>query len=198
MMKKLALAVALTALTTLGCSTAEEQTSPNTSTVTTVKETAEKKVSNNQRVTFANGSLEIEFPKGWSENEKENPFDIQYFDNRQRMNTGVFLYKSEDLAADATPQGTLEFHINDLQSKREKFTILEPEQTESLEGKKLTTAIYSGERNASKNYYKFTLVEFDEDPDQYLVILQVALPSTWRTSKPTLEEITRSAQLNAS
>ena len=114
------------------------------------------------------------------------------------MNTGVFLYKSEDLSKQSTPQRIFERQIDDLKSKRKNFTIIEPKQTETLGDKRITTAVYSGERNVSRYYYKFTLIEFTENREQFLVALQVAIPSEWSQSQPILEEITRSARVVSS
>ena len=188
-MKNFFLAVTIIGLTVVGCTIQEQQNSNKTSIV------PGKKVSENQSVIFADGLLELRFPSGWYENESEHPYDLQYFSQNQSMTTGVFLYKVEDLAADSTPQRMLIWHIDDLKAKRQNFTIIEPEQTESIEKKRITTAVYSGEKDLSRYYYKFTLVEFTESPDQFLVVLQVAIPSQWSKSKPILEEITRSAKI---
>ena len=174
-MKQFVLAVAIVLLTGMGCTVEAPQ---------------------EQRVKFADGLLELQFPAGWYSNKKEHPFDLQYFSPKQRMNTGVFLYTTEDLAADSTPLAILEVHVEDIQSKRENFTLIEPNETERLGDTTLTTAVYAVDASALRNYYKFTLIEFAENP-QFLVVLQVAIPSEWSRSKPVLEKITRSARVSS-
>ncbi len=188
-MKKFVLAVVITSLTVVGCMAEKPPNSTNTSIL------EEQKDSKNQSVTFGNGLIELQFPVGWYKNESEHPYDLQYFSKNQNMNTGVFLYKSEDLSKQSTPQRIFERQIDDLKSKRKNFTIIEPKQTENLGDKTITTAVYSGERNVSRYYYKFTLVEFADNREQFLVALQVAIPSEWSQSQPILEEITRSARV---
>ena len=190
-MKKFVLAVVIASLTVVGCTAPEPQNSSETSLVEGQKE------SKNPTVTLADGLIELQFPVGWYENKSEHPYDLQYFSKNQSMTTGVFLYKSEDLAADSTPQSTLAWHIDDLKSRRKNFTLLEPEQTESLGDKTITTAVYSGDKDVSRYYYKLTLVEWAESPEQFLVVLQVAIPSQWSKNKPILEEITRSALVSS-
>jgi hypothetical protein len=190
-MKKLFLAFAFIGLTVVGCTVGEAQNPRETALV------EEQKDLENQRVRFADGLLELQFPSGWYENESEHPYDLQYFSKNQSMVSGIFLYKLEDLAADSTPQRMLAWHIDDLKSKRKNFTVKEPEQTESLGEKTITTVVYSGDKDSSRYYYKFTLVEFPENPEQFLVVLQVALPSQWSESKPILEEITRSVTFSS-
>ena len=190
-MKKVLLAVALLGLTVVACTVREPPNSRENSIV------EEQKESESQSVTLADGLIELQFPSRWYENESEHPYDLQYFSKNQSMTTGIFVYKLEDLAGDSTPQRMLAWHIDDLKSKRENFTVKEPEQTASLGEKTITTAVYSGDKDGSRYYYKFTLVEFAESPAQFLVALQVAIPSQWSKSKPILEEITRSVTFSS-
>lgn len=203
-MKELVLAVAIASLTLAGCTTTgETQTSEAPPTVEEPQNSTEApaveapQAAETQTVAFADGSVEIQFPPGWRENDSEHPYDLQYFSAAETMNTGVFLYKSEDLSAESTPQEIFAWHVEDLGSKRENFAVQEPEQTEDLDGKTITTAVYAGDKDASRFYYKFTLVEFEDSPDRFLITLQVAIPSEWDTSKPILEEITRSAAVSS-
>lgn len=146
----------------------------------------------------ANGPVEFQFPAGWYENKKkDNPYDLQCFSSNERMTTGVFLFAILDLAGDLTSKELLELQIDDLRSKRKDFKILEEEQTVQLEKKTLTTIVYSGEKGPSRYYYRFTLVEFTQNPEILLVVLQVAIPSYWAKHKPILEEITKSARIRS-
>ncbi|MEO1353700.1 MAG: hypothetical protein AAFW84_33940 [Cyanobacteria bacterium J06635_15] len=202
-MKKNILAVAITSLAVTGCTLGGSESSaelpiveePESFTEAPIVEAPQE--SDTQTATFADGSVEMQFPVGWHENDSEHPYDLQYFSEFENMNTGLFLYKSEDLAAESTPQAIFEWHVEDLGAKRENFTVQETEQTENIGDNTITTVVYSGDKDASRFYYKFTLVEFAEDPDRFLVALQVAIPSEWSASKPILEEIMRSARISS-
>ena len=190
-MQKIFPAIAIASLTIVGCTIADR---PSTEIPSM---TQEYKEADNQTVKFSDGSLELEFPTGWYENESKHPYDLQYFSGNQRMNTGVFLYKSEDLTEVSTPENVFEWQIDDLRSNRKNFTIVEPIETEALPDKNITTAVYAGEKDISRFHYKLSLVEFAESSEQFLVTIQVAIPSEWDTSKPILEGIIRSAKLSS-
>ncbi len=147
-----------------------------------------------QHFAVANGPVEFTFPAGWYKNPKEHPFDLQCFSKHERMNTGVFLFAKEDLAQDVAPRELLELQIQDLASKRKNFEVVEEEQVIQLEGKRLTTVVFAGEKGSSRDYYRFTLVEFTGTPALIPVVLQVSIPSYWHDNKPILEAITASAR----
>ncbi len=191
-MKKIIVAALLTILTSFGCAGRVQQ---DRQALSIQKEQKNTKNTNYQNISFADNSIELNFPRGWYENKKKNPYDLQYFSRRKDMNTGVIIYDLDDLSIDATPQNTLEWHIEQLKSHRENFTILEPEKTEQIGDKTLTTVVYSGGKDSSANYYKFTSIEFAESPTQFLITLQVSVPSKWNENKPILEEITHSAKM---
>ncbi len=150
-----------------------------------------------QHVAVANGSVELSFPAGWYKNPRKHPFDLQLFSKNDRMNTGVFLFAKEDLAEDLAPRELLARQIQDLRSKRRNFHPVELEQVASLKGKTLTSVVYSGDKDASRDYYRFTLIEFAENPALVAVAIQVSLPEYWRANKPVLEAITASARVTS-
>ncbi len=143
----------------------------------------------------ANGPVEFAFPDGWYANPKEHPFDLQWFAKHERMNTGVFLFAKEDLAEDVAPRAYLDRQIEDLRSKRKNFVVVEAEQVVQQAGKKLTSVVYAAEKGASRDYYRFTLIEFAAHPELIPVVLQVSVPSYWHENKPVLEAITASARV---
>ena len=113
------------------------------------------------------------------------------------MNTGVFLFTKEDLAEDVVPRELLERQVQDLGSKRKNFKVVEEEQVVQLEGKTLTTIVYSGEKGSSRDYYRFTLIEFAGNPALIPIVLQVSIPSDWDKNEPVLEAITASARIES-
>jgi hypothetical protein len=151
-----------------------------------------------QYVATANGPVEFEFPAGWRENEKEHPFDLQWVSQDQRMNTGVFLFAKEDLAEDFVPSALFERQVDDLGSKRKNFEALEPKRVVNVGNKTLTTAVFSGEKDSSRDFYRFTLIEFADNPEWLPFVLQVSIPSYWEKNKPVLEGITASARVRSS
>ena len=173
--------VALTFLPLAGC-------------VSEIEDRQKKQISRQNFVT-TNGPVQFEFPGGWFQNEKEHPFDLQCFSKHQRMNTGVFLFAKADLAEDLAPQELLEQQIEDMRSKRKNFKVVEEKRVIQLGGKTLTTVVFSGDKGTSRNFYKFTLIQFTEHPNQIPIVLQVSIPSYWNQNKSVLEEIAASAQV---
>jgi len=149
-----------------------------------------------KQVAFVTKYAPIEFslPTGWSQNQKDNPYDLQCIAPSQKMNTGVFAYKRVDLAADSKPIDNLWTHVNDIKSKRKNFKELEAIQTYEHDDTTITSVSYTGEKDSSRNCYRFSLVEFKADPSKFAVLIQVALPEEWNQSKPFLDEITKSAK----
>jgi hypothetical protein len=145
----------------------------------------------------ANGPVEFEFPAGWYENPDDHPFDLQCFSKFQRTNTGVFLFTPEDLGEEFQPRGILADQIEDMASKRSSWEVVEKEKVVSSPGMTLTTVVFAGEKGSKRYYYRFTLIEFDQNPGLVPVVLQVALPSYWSEIKPVLEAITASARVSS-
>lgn len=148
-----------------------------------------------QYFSTSNGPVEFQFPAGWFQNPEKHPYDLQCFSKDESLTTGVFLFNEGDLEESTGPQQVLQRQIDDLRSKRQNFTILEDLQTVPLGDKKLTTVVYSGEKDSKKYNYKFTVIEFNDAPRLIPVLVQVARPSEWASGKPILEEIARSARI---
>lgn len=143
------------------------------------------------------GSMAFTFPQGWFANPEDHPYDLQCLSRDERMNTGVFVFLKTDLAETTTPRDIYLRQIEDMRSKRGGFKLLEAEQRLEQGRRSFTSVVYAGEKNLSRYFYRFTLIEFLDDPDQFAVALQVALPGDWAKSKPVLEAITLSAQAPA-
>ena len=135
--------------------------------------------------------IEFSFPAGWRENPDEHPYDLQCFSRFQEMTTGVFAYKADDLDDGSVPIDIFERQIMDIESKRDNWKDLEDFQEVEDGNRRFSTVTCTGERNGTRNCYRFTLIEFLDDPDQFAMVLQTCLPETWNESEPTLEAITR-------
>jgi len=138
--------------------------------------------------------IEFSFPAGWYVNPQDHPFDLQCFSRFKEMNTGVFVFKKVDVALDSTPTDIFGTQVNDLKSKRRNFEELEALQKHEYEDKTVTSITYLGDKDSSRNCYTFSLIEFRADNSKFAVVLQVSLPGNWKTNKPVLESITRSAR----
>ncbi|AFY38222.1 hypothetical protein Lepto7376_1905 [[Leptolyngbya] sp. PCC 7376] len=195
MSKKIIFAVGLSLLAIAGCDS-DTTTEPNDANAA---EQQEKKPPAKNIITVAipESAVNVDFPKGWYENPDEYPYDLQYFSKNQRMNTGVFLYDTGDFAAEIDADAILALQIEDLESKRDNFEEIQAVTKTELDDKTVTTAVFSGEKDSSRFYYKFAVIEFIENPDQLAVTLQVAIPSEWDKSKPVLEAITESMVIAA-
>ena len=193
--KKLLIALSLCALAIAGCDPEETTTggitTPNGET-SAPKEETKAPQKNVQTVVIPNSDVSVDFPIGWYENPEEYPYDLQYFAQDQRMNTGIFLYNAIDFADDIDADSLLDFQVEDLASKRENFEEIQPYTVTELDKSTVTTTVFSGEKDGSRFYYKFTAVGFDDNPDIFAVTLQVAFPSEWDRSRPVLEAITES------
>ena len=111
------------------------------------------------------------------------------------MTTGVFQFDRIDLAEDFDTGELLDLQIDNIKSIRKNFKRVRSDPPVRWDHKTLTTLVYSGEKGISRYYYRFTYIQFDENPDIHLVVLQVALPRNWVGDEPVLDQITRSARL---
>ena len=148
------------------------------------------------RVSFVTkyAPIEFSFPPGWHTNRDDHPYDLQCFSSSKDMNTGVFVFKRIDLAADSEPIDTFWKQVNDLKSKRASFEELEALHTLNYDDKTVTSITYLGDKDSSRYCYQFSLIEFKADNSKFAVVLQVARPGGWEKSKPILGEIVRSAR----
>jgi len=143
-------------------------------------------------VGVGDGAVEVRFPPDWRENKEEHPFELQWFSGDESMTTGVFEWARSDLAEGVDGEKLLHLQIEDMRGKRTNFKVVAARETEELEGKRLSTLVYSGEKALSKFHYRFTLVELREHPDVILVVLQTSIPSHWGKDEPVLKAITAS------
>lgn len=138
--------------------------------------------------------IEFQFPSGWFKNKEEHPYDLQCFSRFEEMNTGVFVFKKMDLAADATPLDIFWAQVDDIKSKRKNFEEFESLRTHEYDDKTLTTATFLGDLDSRRFCYRYTLIQFKGDDSIFAVVLQVAIPGQWEKSRPILETITESAR----
>ena len=147
-----------------------------------------------QTVQDITGTVELEFPFEWVNNDGNHPFDLQMFSAKKEVTTGVFVYKTEDLSENSTPEKLLEFQVEDLKSKRENFEFIGTENF-TIEAASVISSTYSGENGSTKSMYRFSAVEFNDNSNILVIILQTGLPSRWNSYDTTLQAIVKSIKL---
>jgi len=147
-------------------------------------------------VSFVTGysPISFTFPAGWQKNPDKHPFDLQTQSQFEEYNTGVFVFKAEDLAVDSSPSVILQTQIEDLRSKRDNFEELEPLRETIVDGAKISEVSYVGEKDSQKNCHRFVLIEFLEDTSKFAIAIQNVRPEAWEKAKPIFEAIARSAK----
>lgn len=138
--------------------------------------------------------IELQFPKGWYVNPKKNPYDLQCFSESSGLNTGIFYHKRVDLAKDLTAEDLLELQVEDLKSKRKNFQLVEAQKETTHANKRILSVVYAGDKDNSRYNYRFSCIEFNEEPKNLAMVIQVSLPSDWHKSKGILEKICASAR----
>ena len=138
--------------------------------------------------------VEFSFPPGWEKNPKEHPYDLQCLAKSGEMNSGVFVYRRADIALSSTPADILQDQIQDFRSKRANFVEFEPLVTYEDDHKRMSTVTYVGEKDNTRNCYRFTLIEFKADESKFAIVMQVAKPGAWERCKPVLDGIVRTAK----
>lgn len=144
------------------------------------------------REVTASGRVELRVPAGWTR-EPETQFDLQVFSRRRLAMAGVFEFHRRDLAPTTTPHDILERQVEDLRSRRDDFHAIAPEERREEGDRTLTSALHSGKKEGDEFYYRYTLVEFREDPEVFLAVLQVAAPEHYPKSLPVFDAFLRSA-----
>ncbi len=138
-------------------------------------------------------SFKFDFPRDWKVRTKENPFDLQCVSRQEDATTGIFVFSREDIGDDGSADDIFKAQIEDLRSKRKGFKLIETARPLNTGGKKIKTSVYSGTRNGMKNYYIFSLIEF-EKYDKFAVVLQTCFPSDYVKYGPVLKEIVESCK----
>lgn len=139
--------------------------------------------------------VEFLFPGDWAKTTNENPYNLQCFSGNEQMMTGVFVYEESEMMVPGDPKRQLDFHIDDIRSKRANVTPVENVMSTRGEETGQTTAVYSGEKDGETYYYRFTLIEFDHMPEIIAIVIQTTFPDQWKKTGPILEKITRSARI---
>ena len=147
-----------------------------------------------QALSFADGAVTVEVPAAWGPNPGQHPFDEQYIASDKRLGTGIRALKVADLDAGQVPKDA---YLRDIEilTAQGGYLESEAETVETLDDKTITTSTYVGDMNGLDVYYKFVLIEFAENPDVFLTMIQGGAPEDWETANEILMTVNRSATL---
>ncbi len=130
-------------------------------------------------------------PADWTVG-KGGPFDIQVFAPDKSANSGLFVYRRNEFKAGSSLSRVLKLQVDDLRGKRQNFTVVVKPTVKKARDKTIASAVYAGEKDGSRFYYRFAAVEFQADKSTIVTALQVTLPAGWTKKRKTLEGITNS------
>ncbi len=100
----------------------------------------------------------------------------------------VMAFRYSDLSGGMTPRIVYDMQNEDLISKRTNVTVIEKAKSQSLPKYKLTQAVYSAERDGTKNYYGTYLIDFPEE-ETFAWVLVTATPSNFESNREDLHNI---------
>ena len=87
--------------------------------------------------------------------------------------------------------------VNDLKSSKDKFEEYEKLKTENLPDRVVTTVSYVGKsKNSSLCVYKFSLITFNDKPNNILYITEISIKDKYYKYKDELKEIVNSVKIN--
>jgi hypothetical protein len=118
--------------------------------------------------------IQFAFPSDWKMVNKDNPFDLQLTNNNAYFS--VFAFEKIDLAEGQTPQSIFNRQNDDLLGKRTNTKLVSTQSTMSGNITR-NSKLYFGEKDGSKNYYYFSLIQFNDNPDVFMWVLISAIPS---------------------
>ncbi|MCU9533570.1 hypothetical protein [Streptococcus sp. CSL10205-OR2] len=161
--------------------------------------TNDKTVEVNKKEKHADLGNDVQFmtDKRWQVDDEEGPFDLQLWHDSSYM--GVLVYHLSDFNDDLnSAEKLLNFHIDDLKSKRNEFIEVEPlTVVDKQENIKISQVVYSGIKKdeSTKFIYFFNMITFDDNPDLVAFVLMTTLPSDFEKEKQEFNDILLSAEL---
>jgi len=139
-------------------------------------------------------NLQITADSNFQQNASDN-FDLQI--NNIRSYISIMAYKYIDLAQNTSPQDIYDWQNEDMFSRRENVTVVEPTQTQNLPQCTIVRTLYSAESAESsgvKNYYASYLVDFPEE-ETFAWVVVTALPSYFEKNSEYLHDIVASLSI---
>lgn len=100
----------------------------------------------------------------------------------------IMAYKYIDLPSNLTPQDVYDMQNEDLFNKRTAVKNIEKAKTQTIGQRVITSALYSAEKNGSKNYYASYLIDFP-NAEVFAWVLVTAVPSYLNENRDFLHNI---------
>lgn len=113
-------------------------------------------------------------------------FDLQI--TNDRCYVSIMAYAYIDLPSDTTPLDVFAMQNEDLLNRREAVTLIEEAATQTTDRCVLTQALYSAEKDGTKNYYATYLLDFPQD-QVFAWVLVTAAPSYLTNNREMLHNI---------
>ena len=150
-------------------------------------------------VYFDDYDYSVQFPSGWEKLENDN-FDLRCSLNDGEQHALFWVYNDLDLSKDSTRNSIYKEGIDNILSARQNVELIEDEKTATTGNKTITTILYSAEKESTKFYYYYCLVEI-EGTDDYFWVLFTAIPSVaqknidkWNSITESIAPVTKSEQ----
>ena len=125
-----------------------------------------------------------------------NDYDLYAIDNNRNLVVSVFNYDITNYEQ-KTHLDFINKSVNDLKSSKDKFEEYEKLKTENLPDRVVTTVSYVGKsKNSSLCVYKFSLITFNDKPNNILYITEISIKDKYYKYKDELKEIVDSVKIN--
>ncbi|AFY38194.1 hypothetical protein Lepto7376_1874 [[Leptolyngbya] sp. PCC 7376] len=158
-----------------------------------------------KEIKLADGAIAVEVPGNWRPNPKQNSFrkdnvfDKDYIARRDFLGSAMRAVRFDELPVGLMPK---DIYLQEIESITESLQgsaeLVELEAIETLPDKRITSSTYVIKVGGLMSFhYKIALIEFTEDSDYFLVMVQGGAPKNWDTANEKLQEINRSATLLA-
>lgn len=120
-------------------------------------------------------------------------YDLYFSDEYRQINTGVFTYDLD--IYDTNPNKVLSEQENYIIKTRDNVKYIDG-TSKTYNDKKITTHVYSGVSNDTECIYRFSTIEFNNDSNYFVYVIQITLASQYNNQKEELIEILESAELD--
>ncbi len=158
-----------------------------------------------QEIKLANGAIAVKVPGNWRPNPKKNSFnkdkafDEDYIARRDFLGSAIRVERFDELPIGLMPK---DIYLQEIESITEAVQgsaeLVELEAIETLPDKKITSSTYLIKVGGLMSFhYKVALIEFTEDSDYFLVMVQGGAPKNWDAANEKLQDINRSVTLLA-
>lgn len=137
------------------------------------------------------GKWKIKTPDDWKSSDLTNVAGDLAAESNNAF-TKLFIYTTDEIPENETKESTLQFHIDDIKSKRDDFKIEEDKTTYEANGKQITKVKCSGKKDGQESVYYFNLIHFGDNDTNFAVSLQTCFPEDFNKLQDTLDKVIQS------